>query len=67
VRFVGSMVGRAHREGRLVICGAVYCELLAHPQATVSFADEFLSKIHIVVDFALYEPVWREARRTFAD
>ena len=62
-----GLLGRAHREGGLVICGAVYCELLAHPKATVSFADEFLSKTHIVVDFALDEPVWREAGRTFAE
>ena len=58
---------KVHRDGGLVICGAVYCELLAHPKATLSFANEFLSKTHIVVDFALDEAVWREAGRTFAE
>jgi len=50
-----------------VICGAVYCELLAHPKATASFTDEFLSRTNIVVDFDLDEAVWREAGRTFAE
>lgn len=57
----------AHRDGGLVICGAVYCELLAHPKATVSFTDEFLSRTNIAVDFEPDEPTWREAGRTFAE
>ena len=50
-----------------VICGAVYCELLAHPKVTVSFAEGFLAETHIVVDFALDDAIWRETGRTFAE
>jgi hypothetical protein len=31
------------------------------------FRGDFLSKTHIVMDFALDEAVWREAGRTFAE
>ena len=64
---VAGLLGRAYREGGLVICGAVYCELLAHPKVTVSFADGFLAETHIVVDFGLDDAIWREAGRTFAE
>jgi len=64
---LARLLGKAHGEGGLVICGAVYCELLAHPKATVSFVDGFLTKTNITVDFALDEAVWREAGRRFAE
>lgn len=38
------LLGRAHREGGLVIRGAVYCELLAYPKITGSFVVAFLPR-----------------------
>ncbi len=60
-------LGRALQEGGLVVCAPVYAELLAHPNATAAFVDEFLAKTNIAVDFSLDEPVWREAARAFAE
>jgi predicted nucleic acid-binding protein len=61
-----SLLGRAAREGGMVICGPVYAELLAHPKATERFVDEFLTATRVEVDFVLEESVWREAARRFA-
>ena len=63
---MASLLGRARDEGGLVICAPVYAELLAHPNATASFVDEFLSATDIIVDFALDEVIWREAALAFA-
>ncbi len=63
---VVKLLGEARSEGGLVICAPIYAELLAHPKATAEFVDEFLGKTSIIVDFALDEPVWREAGRRFA-
>jgi len=63
---VVTLLGRAGRERGLVVCGAVYAELLAHPKATETFVEEFLTSTHVAVDFVLDEAVWREAGRRFA-
>lgn len=63
---MATLLGQVKNEGGLVIGAPVYAELVAHPKATVGFIDEFLTKTHIVVDFDLDEPVWREAGRSFA-
>jgi predicted nucleic acid-binding protein len=62
-----KLLGEAHRVGGLVICGAVYCELLAHPKASPKFVDQFLRDTNIAVDFVLEEPVWQAAGRAFAE
>ena len=53
------------QEGGLVICAPVYLELLAHPRATTSFVERFLSDTAVEADFLLDEAVWREAGRGF--
>jgi predicted nucleic acid-binding protein len=63
---VATDLGRAHEEGGLVVAAPVYAELLAHPSATPEFVDGFLAATNVVVDFALDEPVWREAAVRFA-
>lgn len=60
------LLGRAHRDGGLVICAAVYAELIAHPKATQEFVDEFLSQTNLVVDYDLGQEIWRDASRRFA-
>jgi predicted nucleic acid-binding protein len=63
---MAAILGRSQSEGGVVICAPVYAELMAHPQATGKFVDEFLTQTGIAVDFSIDEPVWREAARTFA-
>ncbi len=61
-----DFLGESRRLGGLVICGAVYAELLAHPKATAEFVDEFLASTGIVVEFNTDEAMWREATTGFA-
>jgi predicted nucleic acid-binding protein len=56
----------ARTQGAVVICAPVYAELLAHPRATRSFVDQFLSDTGITVEFVLEEPVWRKAAEAFS-
>jgi len=51
--------------GSLVICGAVYAELLGSPQRTDRFVDQFCRDAHIDVEWQLNEEVWREAGAAF--
>lgn len=52
--------------GGLVICGAVYAELLAHPSATQSFVDGFLRDTKVMIDFESDEAQWRTAAISFS-
>lgn len=51
--------------GRVIICGAVYGELLAYPTRTEDFIDTFLDEIEISVDWSSTEAVWRNAGLAF--
>jgi predicted nucleic acid-binding protein len=64
-RNLESVLFKARGEGGLVICAPVYCELLAHPSATQSFVQEFLSETGILVEFLLDEQVWQRAANAF--
>ncbi len=55
----------AFAQGKLVISGAVYAELLAFPRRTETFIDEFLGDTGVAVDWATDESVWRAAGRAF--
>jgi len=63
---VSDELDQAASAGGLVVCAAVYAELLAHPRAKLDFVDHFLSTTGISIDFDLGEPVWREASLRFA-
>src|SRR5258706_12431595 len=63
---VSEVLDQAATDGGLVVCAAVYAELLAHPKAKLNFVDDFLSSTRISIDFDLGEPVWREASLRFA-
>jgi len=63
---VSETLDRAAGSGGLVVCGAVYAELLAHPKAKLDFVDDFLSTTGISIDFDLGETVWRAASARFA-
>ena len=53
--------------GRLVICGAVFAELLAFPRRTETFLDKFMEDTGIIVDWTTNETIWRAAGRAFQD
>lgn len=53
-------------EERLVVCGAVYAELLAFRRRTESFVDVFLSETRIDIDWTVGESIWRVAGHTFS-
>ena len=52
---------RAKKLGDLVICGTVYAELLAGPQADETGLDRFLASTDIQIDWHTGEALWREA------
>ena len=55
----------AFSSGGLVICGAVYAELLALPKRTEEFVDTFLTDTQIAVDWTSSESIWRTAGQAF--
>jgi predicted nucleic acid-binding protein len=56
----------ASKAGGLMICGAVFAELLAHPRKTESFLMQFFSDTGISIDWSMEETVWRTAGRAYA-
>jgi len=63
---VASVLAQAANEGALVICSPVYVELMAYPNATGQYVDQFLASTRVQVDFVIEEPVWRETAQRFA-
>ena len=55
----------ASAEGGLVICGAVFAELLAAPQATEDFILEFCSDAGISIDWSTDEAIWKAAGQAY--
>jgi len=55
----------AFAQGRLVISGAVFAELLAFPRRSELFVDQFLSETGISVDWTTDDAIWRTAGRAF--
>jgi predicted nucleic acid-binding protein len=51
--------------GRLVISGVVFAELVAFPQRTEEFIDQFLGDTRIAIEWAINESMWRAAGRAF--
>jgi predicted nucleic acid-binding protein len=47
--------------GKLLICPAVYAELIAKPKRTVATVDSFLSATRIEVDWNLEQRIWQLA------
>lgn len=58
---VKKALSEAQTAGMLVICGAVYAELLASPMRDEGFVDAFCAEARIAVEWELKERVWREA------
>jgi predicted nucleic acid-binding protein len=56
----------AFATGSLVICGAVFGELLACPGRTEEFVNRFLDDADISVDWTTNETIWKTAGRAFS-
>ena len=61
-----ALLGQARSQGGVVVCGAVYAELLAHPKASAVFVDDFLLQTGVAVEFDLDEKIWRDVARAYA-
>jgi len=64
-RIALSAFDRAQRLGGLVVSGAVYAELLALPERSEEFLDQFFLETGMQLDWKLDEKVWRTAGRAF--
>ncbi|HYL84531.1 MAG TPA: PIN domain-containing protein [Candidatus Angelobacter sp.] len=58
-------LGESQTQGRMVICGAVYAELMAAPGRTEQFIDRFCEEAGIAVEWEIGERVWRAAGAAF--
>ena len=60
-----DLLDDAASRGGVVICGAVFGELLACPGRTEEFINKFLEDAEVVVDWSSTETVWRTAGLAF--
>ena len=60
-----TALDEAAARGGIVICGAVYGELLAGPERTEEFINNFLDDAEIVVNWSSNEAIWRTAGLAF--
>ncbi len=60
-----DMLDKAAARGGVVICGAVFGELLACPSRTEEFVNGFLDDAEISVDWSSSETIWRNAGAAF--
>jgi predicted nucleic acid-binding protein len=58
-------LGESQMGGRLVICGAVYAELMAAPGRSETLVDRFCEEAGIVVEWEIGERAWRAAGTAF--
>jgi hypothetical protein len=56
-----TILAEARRAGALVVCGAVYAELFAHPRLTPALLTGFLADTGIEPEFDTSEQIWHEA------
>ena len=61
-----NILEQARTTGALVICGAVYCELLAHPRMTLAILEKFLADTGIEPEFDTGRKIWQEAGARYA-
>ncbi len=60
-----DLLDNAASRGGIVICGAVFGELLAGPGRTEEFVNNFLKGAEVSVDWSSTETVWRTAGLAF--
>jgi predicted nucleic acid-binding protein len=60
-----TALDKAFTDGRLVVSGPVFAELMAAPDRSENFLNTFISDTGIVLEWNLQEGVWRAAGRAF--
>jgi predicted nucleic acid-binding protein len=63
---VTTQLAEVQGQGGVVVCGAVFVELCAHPKLSINFVKKFLAEMTIAVDFELGEDIWQLAAERFA-
>ena len=56
---------RASSSGNLVVCGAVYAELLAFPGRTPQFLETFFRETGVSIDWSMEKSIWNAAGLAF--
>src|SRR5690606_3215784 len=56
---------RAYNNGSLIICGAVFAELLAGKGRSLEMIEDFLDQTEIRIDWIIDETIWRSAANAF--
>ena len=64
-RIALDLLDDAASRGGVVICGAVFGELLSCPGRSAEFISKFLDDTEIVIDWSSSEAVWRTAASAF--
>lgn len=59
-------LAEAASKGPLILCPAVYAELMAMPGLSEEELDNFLEETDLIVDWALAPEVWRSAGRAYS-
>ena len=62
-----DLLDDAASRGGVLICGAVFGELLACPGRTEEFVNGFLDDTEISVDWTTNETIWKTAGRAFSE
>ena len=63
---IANQLDDARQQGAVLISGIVYCELLAYPNATEEYVNDFCADTGITIDLQLRNEAWNEAGRRFA-
>jgi predicted nucleic acid-binding protein len=57
----------ARQQGGLVVCGAVFAELLAHPGMNPTLLENTLQEADIDIDFTTTKSIWTQAGIAFSE
>jgi predicted nucleic acid-binding protein len=63
---LAKALSTAKDDGALLVSGTVYCELLAYPNATEAYIDNFCVDTGIEIDLRSQDAAWLEAGRRFS-
>lgn len=55
----------AQSKGQLVVCGAVFAELLGGQNRNIDAVEKFLTETDIAIDWTIDEKIWRSAATAF--
>ena len=61
-----ELLETAELEGGLVICGAVFAELLAYPGASMKTVSDFLADNRVIAEFEMTQEIWIATGNAYA-